>query len=153
MSGGRAENARALWTGIRPRTPESWDERRQSRERSSSVNRNKAENARASREAELKAENARAFVLCGEEPRTPVLILDQDSDIVAENTRADGRIGSGPDCSVPGRFILAARLRSGGRAKWRLSSAWRGARGVWRGARAVRARSALFTKFYMLSHL
>jgi len=72
--------------------------------------------------------------------------FDQDLVTVAKNTRADDRIGSGPACSVLGRFILAARLRSGGRAKRRLLS-------VWRGVRAARARNALFIKSYMLSYL
>jgi len=54
---------------------------------------------------------------------------------------------------VPGRFILAARLRRGGHAWWPSWIAWREARGArsnrvapnaWCGVRAVRARAALY---------
>jgi len=104
----------------------------------------KAENARAFR-TDSKAENARAFVIGNKEPRTPVLFANSEKIrmSVAENTRASSsRIGSGLDCSVPGRFILAARLRSGGRAKRRLSNAWRRTQGARRVARTLGAEGA-----------
>jgi len=38
-----------------------------------------------------------------------------------------GRSGSGPDCFVPGCYILVARIRSDGRAERLSPNAWRGA--------------------------
>jgi len=73
------------------------------------------------------------------EPRTPVL-----------TTRW---IGSGPECSVPSRYIPGTRLRSDGRAKRRLLSACRGACAVGRGtlgAMCARCgRGTLFTISYI----
>jgi len=91
----------------------------------------------------VKAENSRAFVLCGEEPRTPVLLLDQNSDTVAENTRD----GSDLVLIVPRRAVLY--LRPGCRAVAARSGGCR-TRGA---GRTMRARNALFTKSYMLSPL
>jgi len=45
--------------------------------------------------------------------------------------------GSGPDCFTSGRFILLARLGSGGRAERRSANAWREARAVRCAERAI----------------
>jgi len=97
----------------------------------------------------VKAENARTFRERIRKLRTPVLSL---LEIKSREHPYYRRIGSGPDCSVPGHFILATRLRSGGRAKRRLANARRGARAVrarnaWRGVRAVRARVACYLQY------
>jgi len=136
-SRGRAENSRALkrdkgqerpnlsWAEAKPRMPELWNG--------------------------VKAENARTFRERIRKPRTPVLsegsklrsrehpcsswFADKIRIAVAENIRAGSWIGSGPDCSVPGRFILAARLRSGGRGGCRTLGAGRARCG--RGTRCI----------------
>jgi len=134
--------------------PKPYGERKQSRERPSSWQEqrpktsepsgdgNRAENIRAldgSRGREHRAfrrriRRQRMPVPSGnKEPRTLVLFTnsesrDQDSCSREHPYYQLDRIGFGPDCSALGRFILAARLRSSGRAP--SSNAWRGARGV-----------------------